>query len=318
MGKTSNEIPGIVDSIDCNLKCQYIMFYTNDTYTIANIGTNLVLTPQTIGSKNVTFVSQNYTLNNIQIYKYPTNENNVIHKFNGTVVGELIINHSLISSPNTHLNVCIPIQKGPSSVIDDFIKSAPVREQSTASGTMTFSLNSIIPSNTYYTYTSTNNINTIVFDVADAITIDESHTTILNAILNTPFVPNPADYSYTELFKSENPPINGALSNDIVIDCTAIDDGSYEDALIHKHASTDTGGNIMSPETIAFWWSILTALMIVALLVLVSVFVNKENLNTMTNAVKNVTGSIRSIGSSKKTDEKNVKTYSKIELKAVN
>ena len=302
MSKTSNEIPGIVDSIDCNLKCQYIMFYTNDTYTIANIGTNLVLTPQTIGSKNVTFASQNYTLNNIQIYKYPENETDVIHKFNGTVVGELIINHSLISSPNTQLNVCIPIQKGTSSVIDDFINSAPVREHSTAKKPMTFSLNSIIPSNTYYTYTSTNNINTIVFDVADAITIDENHTNILNAILNTSFVPNPADYSYTELFKSENPPINGALSNDIVIDCTAIDDGSYEDDLIHKHSSIDTGGSIMSPDTIAFWWTVLTALMIIALLVVVSVFVNKENLNKMTNAVKNVTSSIRS---SKKTSASN-------------
>lgn len=303
MSKTSNEIPGIVDSIDCNLKCQYIMFYTNDTYTIANVGTNLVLTPQTINSKNVTFASQNYTLNNIQIYKYPENETDVIHKFNGTVVGELIINHSLISSPNKQLNVCIPIQKGTSSVIDDFIKSAPVREQSTASGTMTFSLNSIIPSNTYYTYTSTNNINTIVFDVADAVTIDESHTSILNAILNTPFVPNPDEYSYTELFKSLNPPINGALSNDIVIDCTAIDDGSYEDALIHKHASTDTGGSIMSPDTIAMWWSILTAFMIIALLVLVSVFVNKENLNTMTNAAKNIAGSIS--GSRSKSNNNN-------------
>jgi len=290
MGKTSNKIPGIVDSIDCNLKCQYIMFYINDTYTIANDGAKLILSPSTIGSKNVVFASQNYTLNNIQIYKYPTNKNDVIHKFNGTVVGELIINHSLISSPNTQLNVCIPIQKGPSSTIDDFINSAPVRDGATAKGHVTFSLNSIIPSNTYYTYTSTNNINTIVFDVADALTIDENHTNILNAILTTPFVPMPADYSYTELFKSINPPINGALSNDIVIDCTAIDDGSTEDALIHKHASTDTGGSIMSPETIAFWWSILTALMIVALLVLVSVFVNKENLNNITDAAKSMTG----------------------------
>lgn len=128
MGKTSNEIPGIVDSIDCNLKCQYIMFYINDTYTIENDGAKIILTPQTNGAKNVTFTSQNYTLNNIQIYKYPTNENDVIHKFNGTVVGELIINHSVINSPNTQLNVCIPIQKGPSSTIDDFINSAPVRD----------------------------------------------------------------------------------------------------------------------------------------------------------------------------------------------
>lgn len=312
MGKTSNEIPGIVDSIDCNLKCQYIMFYINDTYTIENDGAKIILTPQTNGAKNVTFTSQNYTLNNIQIYKYPTNENDVIHKFNGTVVGELIINHSVINSPNTQLNVCIPIQKGPSSTIDDFINSAPVRDGATAKGPVTFSLNSIIPINTYYTYTSTNNINTIVFDVADAITIDENHTNILNAILTNPFVPTPADYSYTEteLFKSINPPINGALSNDIVIDCTAIDDGSYEDALIHKHASTDTGGSIMSPETIAFWWSILTALMIIALLVLVSVFVNKENLNKMTDAAKSLTGTSTSTSSnSNSMSSNNVELY---------
>ena len=123
MSKPTNKIPGIVDSIDCNLKCQYIMFYINDTYTIENLGTNLVLTPQTNGAKNVTFASQNYTLNNIQIYKYPTNETNVIHKFKGTIVGELIINHSLMNSSTTQLNVCIPIQQGSSSIIDDFIKS---------------------------------------------------------------------------------------------------------------------------------------------------------------------------------------------------
>jgi hypothetical protein len=277
----SNKIPGNVESMDCDLKCQYTMFYVNDKYTIANNDDSIILSSQPPNSKSVSYASGIYTLQNITIVK------EAVHTFSGSVVGEIIITHKLANS-GTLLNVCIPIQIGPPSIIDSIIKAAPNRMNDIKTTSPEFSLIDIIPINTFYNYTSESNIITIVFDSSNSLTItDDTNTTIFQPKITTSFIPgNNYLYNENELFKSINPPINGALSNDIVIDCTAINDGSYEDALIHKHASTDTGGSIMSPETIAFWWSILTALMIVALLVLVSVFVNKENLNTMTNAAK--------------------------------
>jgi hypothetical protein len=98
---------------------------------------------------------------------------------------------------------------------------------------------------------------------------------------------NKDDYLYNELFKSLNPPINGILENDIVIDCTAINDGSYEDELIHKRHA-DSSGSLMSPETISGLLAFLTAIIIISLLVFVAwFFVNGGNkINQLTNMVK--------------------------------
>jgi hypothetical protein len=260
---SSNKIPGNVESKECDLKCQYIMYYVNDKYSIANANNSLILTPTIHGSKSVSYASENYTLQNLKIISAPQ-----AHMFSGSVIGEIIINHIKMNS-QTELNVCIPIQLGSTnSIINEIITSAP---SSTSNSTTSpeFSIMKIIPDNTFYNYTSVNNKINIVFDSANAITITQETFNTLNLLFtpaSTTSSITPNDYLYNELFKSLNPPINGNLANDIVIDCTAIDDGTYEDALINKHnALPSGGGSIISPEAVTFLWTILTILIIVAL-----------------------------------------------------
>lgn len=266
----SNKIPGNVESMDCDLKCQYIMFYVNDKYSISNNDDSIILSAQPPNSKSVSYASDIYTLQNITIVK------EAVHTFSGNVVGEIIITHKLANS-GTLLNVCIPIQIGPPSIIDSIIKAAPNRKNDITTTSPEFSLIDIIPVNTFYNYTSVSNIITIVFDSSNSLTItDDTNTTIFQPKITTSFIPgNNYLYNENELFKSINPPINGILENDIVIDCTAINDGTYEDALIHKHGSAgDSGGSIMSPETLSFWWMILTILIIIAIFTGISILIS--------------------------------------------
>ena len=262
----SNKIPGNVESMDCDLKCQYTMFYINDKYTISNNNDSIILSAQPQTSKSVKFASDIYTLQNITIVKQP------VHTFSGSVVGEIIINHKLANSEKL-LNVCIPIQIGPASIIDSIIKASPNRRGDINTTSPEFSLIDIIPVNTFYNYTSQSNINTIVFNSSHSLTItDDTNTIIFQPKIQTNFNGgNNYLYNENELFKSINPPINGILENDIVIDCTAINDGTYEDALIHKPGYTgDSGGSIMSPETLSFLWMILTILIIIAIFIGIS------------------------------------------------
>ena len=259
----SNQIPGNVESKECDLKCQYIMYYVNDTYSIANVNNSLILTPTTHGSKSVSYASENYTLQNLKIISAPQ-----AHMFSGSVIGEIIINHIKMNS-QTELNVCIPIQLGSTnSIINNIINSAPSSSTSNSTTSPDFSIMKIIPDNTFYNYTSVNNKINIVFDSTYAITINQETYNTLNLLFtpaSTTSSITPDDYLYDELFKSLNPPINGNLANDIVIGCTAIDDGTYEDTLINKNNGPSSGGSIMSPEAATFWWTILTILIIVAL-----------------------------------------------------
>ena len=39
---SSNKIPGNVESKECDLKCQYLMYYENDKYSIANANNSLI------------------------------------------------------------------------------------------------------------------------------------------------------------------------------------------------------------------------------------------------------------------------------------
>ena len=279
----SNNIPGNVESIDCDLICKYTMFYVNDKYTIANTGSNLILTPTITGSKNITYADENYTLNNIIIISSPQ-----AHSFTGSVIGEVIINHILLNGPK-ELNVCIPIQIGSSnSIINDIIQAAHGNYTVPSTTSSQFTIMDIIPHNTFYNYTSVNNKKNIVFDSTNAITITQETYNMLLSMLTAESSINKDDYLYNELFKSLNPPINGILEkNDIVIDCTAINDGSYEDELIHKRHA-DSSGSLMSPETISGLLAFLTAIIIISLLVFVAwFFVNGGNkINQLTNMVK--------------------------------
>ncbi len=267
MSSSSNKIPGNVESKDCVLMCQYIMYYVNDIYSIANVNNSLILTPTIHGSKCISYASEDYTLQNLKIITSPQ-----AHMFNGSVIGEIIINHVKMSG-SQELNVCIPIQLGSTtSIINNIINASP---NNTASSTTSpeFSIMDIMPDDTFYNYTSVNNKKNIVFDSTNAITITQETFNTLN-LLFTPNVSTPSinndDFLYNELFKSLNPPINGNLANDIVIDCTAINDGTYEDELINKHNAPSSGGSMLSPETATFWWTILTILIIVALFVCVA------------------------------------------------
>ena len=268
MSSGSNIIPGNVDSKDCDLLCVYIMYYVNDIYSIANANNSLILTPTIHGSKSISYAAEDYTLQNLKIITSPQ-----AHMFSGSVIGEIIINHIKMNG-SLELNVCIPIQLGSTnSIINNIINASPNNTATSSTTSPEFLMMDLIPDNTFYNYTSVDtNKKNIVFDSTNAITITQETYNTLNLLFTpaaTTSAINTSDYLYNDLFKSLNPPINGNLLNDIVIDCTAINDGSYEDELINKH-NAPSGGSVMSQEAATFWWTILTILIIVALFVGVS------------------------------------------------
>ena len=209
----------------------------------------------------------------LYIYYVHFYKNIFLHTFvnDSEVTGEIIIRHTIVNNSNSSiLNVCIPIitsttlSKG-SDIITSIIKSTGVSNGATSSNISPFSIIDIMPENPFYFYTSNNNTIDIVFDINDAISINSDTASTLANII-TAYTANINDYLYTtNIFISAKPPINGALNNDIYIDCMPTDEGEYKDTLINKPNFSSNLG--LSRNTMNMIWTIVTIFIIILIFV---------------------------------------------------
>ena len=176
----------------CDLKCAFNFKYSETNLTALNEGIDIALTPDSTKIPPVTYNNQKYNVTKITIVS-PS-----IHIFNGaTAAAEILIEHIPVQG-GAHLFVCIPITSSSNSstasnliteVIQSVSSSAPASGETANLNINGFTLQDIVPSKPFYTYT--NEGDWIVFDITNAIGLSSSTITTLQKIIKPFPMPTP-------------------------------------------------------------------------------------------------------------------------------
>ena len=203
----------------CDLKCAYNFKYSESNSTAKNDGIQISLTYDNSNVSPVTYNTQKYNVSKITIM-CPS-----IHVFNGSLAAaEICIEHTpLKGGPN--LMVGIPItsssdSSSASNAITEIITSvgtnAPASGDSTNLNITGFTLENIVPKKPFYSYTESITSEWIVFDILEAIPLNNSTLTVLGKIIQ----PFPIPTTGGSLFyNSAGPNTVGNLGDGIYISC---------------------------------------------------------------------------------------------------
>jgi len=215
-------ISGSSISGNCNNKCAYSFNYPDSSITAINNKNMIQLNYNKSPSSQVSFNSSTYNVTSFGILT-PSS-----HRYNGALAdAEFFIQHSPIGSGGL-LFVYIPISlNGNNGSGADFVSqvikavstSAPSSGQSTTNGIREFSLNKLIPMKSFYNYTDSSNNNNIVFDLTNAIGIQNDTLSILKSVVKQ--WTTPASFG-PSLFVNTNGP-SSTIESDIYIDCRPTD-----------------------------------------------------------------------------------------------
>jgi hypothetical protein len=222
----------------CDLKCAYNFKYSESNLTAKNNGVNIALTPDSKKVPPVTYNNQKYNVSEIIILS-PS-----IHIFNGaTVAAEIMIEHTPVQG-GSPLNVCIPIISSSDSstasnliteVIQGVSSNAPAANETSNLSINGFTLQDIVPSKPFYSYTDSNIVDFIVFDITNAIGLSSSTITTLQQII-TPFpIPTPGG----QLFFNSTGPNTSNIGEGIYISCQPTGSSEEETAVTYdKNVTT--------------------------------------------------------------------------------
>ena len=205
----------------CEQKCSYNFKYPETNLTAKNNGIMINLKCDNSNIPSVVYNNEKYDVSNISIVS-PS-----IHIFNGaTINAEILIEHIPIKG-GPHLVVCIPIIESSDSsisgnliteIIQNVSSSAPSDGETTTLNLSEFTLNLIVPKKPFYTYTGTDNNNSmsnfIVFSNLDAIPLNSTTLTSLSQIIK----PFPFPTLGEKLFYNAKGP-NNVVSDGIYISC---------------------------------------------------------------------------------------------------
>jgi len=222
----------------CDLKCTYNFKYTETNLTAKNNGIGIYLTPDSSKIPPVTYNQQKYNVTNIIIVA-PS-----IHTFNGsTAAAELCIEHMPVQG-GSQLNVCIPITSSSDSstasnliteVIQGVSSNAPAANESANLSINGFTLQNIVPSKPFYSYTGSNDkADYIVFDITNAIGLSSSTITTLQKIIKPFSLPTPGN----KLFFNSSGPNTTKIGEGIYISCKPTGSSSEETAVTYNKTQT--------------------------------------------------------------------------------
>jgi hypothetical protein len=180
---------------NCDLKCAYNFVYPETSLTANNEGQFIMFTLDKTNTPPVVYNQQKYSVDTMMIVS-PS-----IHIFNdSTTNAELIISHTPLLGGNK-LSVCIPISQSSDTsiasnlvteLIENVASNAPALNETTTINIDGFTLNSIVPNKPFYSYTDENdNIEYIVFDILDAISLNSDVITSLTQIIQPYPLPTP-------------------------------------------------------------------------------------------------------------------------------
>jgi hypothetical protein len=222
----------------CDLKCSYNFKYSESNLTAKNNGVYIALTPDTEKVPPVTYNNQKYNVSEISILS-PS-----MHIFNGaTVAAEIMIEHTPVQG-GSQLSVCIPIISSSDSsttsnliteVIQGVSSNAPAANETTNLNISGFTLQNIVPNKPFYSYTDSNSVDFIVFDINNAIGLSSSTITTLQKII-TPFpIPTPGG----QLFFNSSGPNTTKIGEGIYISCQPTGSSEEETAVTYdKNVTT--------------------------------------------------------------------------------
>ena len=202
----------------CDLKCAYNFQYPESNTTAKNQGVLINLSYDNSKTPPVTYNTQKYSVAQV-IISSPS-----LHLFNGaTTDAEIIIIHTPVKG-GPELFVCIPIKSSSESsdasyllkeIIDITGTNAPSQGESTNLSITGFTLDKIVPSKPYYSYTDNTNNDWIVFGILDAIPLNSASITTLQKIIK----PYPIPMIGGELFINTTGPNSTKVGEGIYISC---------------------------------------------------------------------------------------------------
>jgi carbonic anhydrase len=227
----------------CDLKCSYNFKYSDSTTTAKNNGEMLSLTYDNSSATQVLYNNKKYTVTSIYITS-PS-----IHTFNGsTTDAEVCIEHTPISG-GPLFSVGIPIKSSneatpASSLLTEIItvaaKNVPANGNSASLNIEGFSLDKIVPSKPFFSYTSsTDNMQWIVYGIVDAISLSSSTLATLRQII-TPF---PLTMSGNALFYNSTGPNSVSIGEGIYIKCNPTGSSGEEVSIDYAKNPSSAGLN---------------------------------------------------------------------------
>ena len=235
----------------CDLKCAYNFDYPETNLVATNYGTMINCMFDNNTATPVVYNQQKYSVASMMIVS-PS-----IHFFNGNQTNptgnqtnaEIIINHtpSVSGSP---LAVCIPIiqsndSNDASNLVTNIIQSvsnSANKQGQQVNINSNITLNTIVPKQPFYSYTSSDGSNTafIVFDIADAIGLNSDTITSLQEMINPFQLPTPGN----SLFYNKNGPNNSNIGDGIYIKCNPV--GASKDKVPVEYSKNSSVYDIFS------------------------------------------------------------------------
>ena len=256
----------------CDLKCSYNFKYTESNTTAKNNGVNIALTYDNSSVPPVLYNNQKYTVANVTIM-CPS-----IHTFNGSsAAGEIVIEHVPVNGgPN--LMVAIPFTSSSeastaSSIITEIIQkvstNAPSANDSTNLSISDFNLQNIIPQAPFFSYTSPDNNDWIVFGILEAIPLSSSTLATLGKIIS-PFAIKTPGVGNSLFLNSSGPNTGSSVGDGIYISCQPT--GSSEEETPVSYSKNNISYDVFNNSTIILVFQILLGCIIFIMLFLLISF----------------------------------------------
>jgi carbonic anhydrase len=222
----------------CDLKCSYNFKYTETNLTAKNRGVLISLTPDANKIPPVTYNNQKYNVTSIELVS-PS-----LHIFNGaTCAAEILIIHNPVQG-GEQLFVSIPIISSSESstasnliteIVQGVSSNAPANGEGTNLSIAGFTLQNIVPSKPFYSYTSSSDkSNYIVFDIVYAIGLSSSTITTLQSIIKPYSLPMLGN----KLFFNSSGPNTTKIGDGIYISCKPTGSSEEETAVTYDKTPT--------------------------------------------------------------------------------
>jgi hypothetical protein len=254
----------------CDLKCAYNFNYPETNLTANNQGVMINLTCDNNNTSPVTYNNQKYNVGNISI-TCPS-----IHIFNGSQASaEIVIEHTSVTGGPT-LYVGIPISASSesstaSNLITEIIQSvstnAPAQSEKTNISINGFTLQNIVPSKPFYSYTDNGKNVWIMYGILYAIPLNSSTLTTLSQVIKPfplPMIGGPL------FFNSSGPNTGTSLGDGIYISCKPTGSSEEETGVEYaKNSPTYNLSNLLESPTVQIIFQVLIGCIVFIIVFLV-------------------------------------------------
>lgn len=219
---------------NCNLTCNFSYSYSESDLSVTNNTDYITFSYD--GNSTVSFSGDNYTVQDIRLYKPSLNS-----YYGSKVDAELFIHHISVTGKN--LLLCIPILENNASsksnvMFNKIIPFIPSKNgENRTINVNNYTINNFIPKSGFYYYNGNlpyepcnGNYDILLFDPKNAINMNSTDMNTVNSIIQ-PVNSNTKEIDNDNLYYNEKGTIENELSgeDEIYIDCQPVKDGVIDD-----------------------------------------------------------------------------------------